>query len=172
MKQPVQSDFLIRDVCLSDAAAIARIYNWYIGNTTVTFEVEPVSDAVMAQRITQAEPNNPWIVLELDSEIIGYAYVTPWKARAAYRQAKETSVYIQPEFAGRGAGLELMRTLIDKIRSEPIHILIAGITLPNDASVALHEKLGFYHVGKFSEVGYKFKQRIDVGYWQLILENK
>jgi L-amino acid N-acyltransferase YncA len=80
-------------------------------------------------------------------------------------------VYIHQEFAGRGAGLKLMRILIDKIRSEPIHVLIAGIALPNDVSVALHEKLGFHHVGTFSEVGYKFKQYIDVGYWQLIMDN-
>ncbi len=171
MSHPSQPEFTIRDASVADASAIASIYNWYIENTTVTFELEPLSDSVMAERIKQAEPNNPWIVLEQEKSVIGFADVTPWKSRAAYRLAKETSVYVRHDSIGRGVGAKLMRTLIDKTLLEPIHVLIAGITLPNVASVALHEKLGFCYVGKFTEVGYKFDQHIDVGYWQLIMDD-
>jgi phosphinothricin acetyltransferase len=167
-----QSDLKIREVSVSDAPDIAGIYNWYIENTSVTFEMEPVTAAVMAERIEQAGPQDPWIVFEKANHVLGYAYAAPWKSRAAYAQAKETSVYVHHKFGGQGIGLALMKNLIDKIRSEPIHVLIAGITLPNSASVALHEKLGFTPVGQFVQVGYKFDQYIDVGYWQLLMERR
>lgn len=167
-----QSDLEIREVSVSDATDIAGIYNWYIENTSVTFEMEPVTAAVMAERIEQAGPHDPWIVFENANHVLGYAYAAPWKSRAAYAQAKETSVYVHHKFGGQGIGLALMKNLIDKIRSEPIHVLIAGITLPNSASVALHEKLGFTPVGQFVQVGYKFDQYIDVGYWQLLMEGR
>ena len=171
MNKSPEFEYQIRAVSLTDVPAIANIYNWYVANTTVTFEVEPVSENTMVQRVKESGDSNPWIVLESAGQILGYAYVSPWKSRAAYAQAKETSVYIHHDFNGRGFGLALMAKLIDKARSEPIHVLIAGITLPNEASVALHEKLGFSHIGRFSEVGFKFDQYIDVGYWQLLIGN-
>ena len=161
----------IREVTSADAPSIVSIYNWYVENSSTTFEVERVTVDAMAIRIQNAGQSNPWIVIEKSGQLLGYAYAAPWKPRAAYAQAKETSVYVRHDAGGQGLGLALMQNLIDKVRNKPIHVLIAGITLPNPASVALHEKLGFSPVGQFKQVGYKFDQYIDVGYWQLLLEN-
>lgn len=162
----------IRKVVSADRKAIAEIYNWYILNSAATFEVEAVSDSDMAKRITQADEDNPWLVAERNGEVVGYAYATPWKARAAYRQSKETSVYVHHEKFGGGVGETLMKSLMEELVHKPIHVLIAGITLPNVASIALHEKLGFQAVGEFKDVGYKFGKYINVGYWQHIMDQK
>ena len=98
--------------------------------------------------------------------VVGYAYATRWRARAAYRESVESSVYLAPEATGRGLGRALYDVLLPELRGSGLHAVIGGITLPNAASVALHEALGFTHVGTFREVGYKFGRRIDVGYWQ------
>jgi|TARA_B100000315_G_scaffold234410_1_gene248384 phosphinothricin acetyltransferase len=160
---------LIRHVTAADAEAIAEIYNWYITNTTITFEEEPVTGDDMAARFARVSEENPWLVLLEDGKLIGYAYAIDWKARSAYRFSKETTVYLHPKYYGGGRGTRLMQALIDEIRKTPIHVLIAGVALPNEASVALHEKLGFRKMGQFEEVGSKFGDKVDVGYWQLIL---
>jgi len=107
--------------------------------------------------------------LEIEGEIVAYAYVSPWNKRAGYRRSKETSVYVHKDHHGNGIGLQLMQALIDEIRNKPVHVLIAGIALPNEASIRLHEKLGYKKIGQFDQVGMKFEKLIDVGYWQLIL---
>lgn len=167
----MQGEDKIREVNETDAYAIAAIYNWYIENTTVTFEVAPVSVAAMRQRIAAAGDSDSWLVLERAGQILGYAYAMPWKTRAAYGRTKETSVYVQHEHNGQGIGRALMTALVDKVRGKPIHVLIAGITLPNPASIALHVRLGFVPIGEFAQVGFKFDRYIDVGYWQLLMEN-
>ena len=159
----------IRPVSPEDAEAVAAIYNWYIANTYITFEEDAVSVADMAQRISSAGPHSPWIVLQGPAGIEGYAYATEWKGRRAYRYSRETSIYLAHDLHGQGRGRKLYQALIEQLRQTPIHVLIAGIALPNDASVALHEKVGFKKIGQFEEVGSKFDQFIDVGYWQLIL---
>tara|TARA_B100002003_G_scaffold251997_1_gene299997 strand:- start:6429 stop:6920 length:492 start_codon:yes stop_codon:yes gene_type:complete len=160
---------LIRHVIPADAEAIAGIYNWYITNTLITFEEEPVTGDNMSARFAMVTDENPWLVLLDDGKPIGYAYAIDWKARSAYRFSKETTVYLHHEYYGGGRGTRLMKALIDEIRKTPIHVLIAGVALPNEASVALHEKLGFRKIGQFEEVGSKFGGKVDVGYWQLIL---
>lgn len=160
---------MIRRAGQQDSAAIARIYNWYIENTIVTFEEVPVTAAAMAQRITVGDDSCPWFVLEEADAVIGYAYATWWKQRAAYRHTRESTVYLDHNALGAGHGRRLYQFLIDELRAEPIHVLVAGISLPNPASVALHERLGFLQVGQMREVGQKFGNFIDVGYWQLIL---
>ncbi len=159
----------IRPVTSDDAEAVAAIYNWYIANTYITFEEDPVSVADMAQRIAGADDNRPWLVMEGPDGIEGYAYATEWKGRCAYRYSRETSIYLAHDLHGGGRGRKLYLALIEQLRQTPIHVLIAGIALPNDASIALHEKMGFEKIGQFAEVGSKFDQFIDVGYWQLIL---
>ena len=159
----------IRPVTIADAAAIADIYNWYIANTFITFEEEALSAEAMAERIQKADANSPWIVLEGDNGVEGYAYATEWKGRCAYRYSRETSIYLDHDLHGRGKGRELYTTLIEQLKNTPVHVLIAGIALPNPTSVALHEKMGFFKIGQFQEVGSKFDQFIDVGYWQLLL---
>ena len=159
----------IRAVNSADAAAIAAIYNWYIAHSCCTFEEEPLSDEQMLQRINLAEADKPWVVLEEGGELLGYAYATLWKPRAAYNRSREVTVYLHRDATGSGRGRLLYQHLIDELRQKPIHSLIASIALPNAGSVALHESLGFAKAGEFSEVGYKFGEFVDVGYWQLIL---
>jgi phosphinothricin acetyltransferase len=161
---------MIRFVSSGDAERICAIYNHYIEHATATFEVEPVAIEDMQERIAAASRDRPWFVYELDTGLAGYAYASPWQSRCAYRFSLETTVYLSPDAVGRGVGTELYRHLIDDIRAQNIHSLLAAIALPNDASVALHEKLGFEKVGQFREVGWKFDQWIDVGYWELIFD--
>lgn len=160
---------------MDDSLEIAEIYNWYIKNTTITFEESTVSAGDMAQRIAVSDATRPWLVLEHSgqdkpgTQLVGYAYAARWKERSAYRFAREVSIYLVPEAQGEGLGLQLYQALIESLRTTEIHSLIAGITLPNDASIALHEKLGFHKVGEFEEVGKKFDNYLNVGYWQLSL---
>lgn len=171
----------IRLATLNDSTVIADIYNWYIENTTITFEEERVDAGEMAHRIAVTDKTRPWFVMEASSEelaeldlpessaLLGYACAVRWKDRSAYRFARETSIYLRPEIHGRGLGLRLYQHLIAALRETDVHSLIAGIALPNDASIALHEKLGYKKVGEFEEVGRKFDNYLNVGYWQLVL---
>jgi len=161
---------MLRAATSADAAAIAAIYNHYILHTIVTFEEEAVSDAEMAQRITEVlAAGRPWLVWEENGRILGYAYACSWKSRCSYRFSLETTVYLDKDATGRGLGTKLYTALIDALRPTKIHALIGGVALPNAGSVALHEKLGFVKIGHFKEVGWKLDQWIDVGYWELIL---
>jgi phosphinothricin acetyltransferase len=160
---------MIRACVAADAAAIATIYNHYVLETVITFEEAPVPTAEMAQRIAEVTARFPWLVAEEDDAIVGYAYAAPWKARSAYRFAVESTVYLAPGHRGRGVGTALYRGLIDALRKLDVHCAVGGIALPNVASVALHEKLGFKKIGQFVEIGRKFDRWVDVGYWELIL---
>ena len=165
----MNTDSLIRKVSEDDSEAIANIYNWYITNSYYTFEEEKLSAQQMADRIKQADELNPWFVMEEEGEIVGYCYAGIWKTRAAYKFSRETTVYLKHGLLGEGRGLRLMKYLVDDMRKKPIHVLIAGIALPNEASIAVHEKSGFEKLGIFAEVGSKFDKYIDVAYYQLIL---
>ena len=161
----------IRAATSADAARICTINNHYIATTTISFEEEPVTPADMAQRLADvAAANLPWLVLLEDDKLIGYAYATKWRVRAAYRYAVESSVYLDPDHAGKGAGTMLYEALLAELRRRGLHLVIGGIAQPNEASVRLHERLGFTKVAHFSEVGLKFGRWIDVGYWQLKLD--
>ena len=160
---------MIRTAVEKDAQAITDIYNFYIKNTVVTFEEEQVPAQEIWSRIESIQKNHPWLVLEEQGQILGYAYGFPWKGRASYRYCCEISVYLHPDQGGKGAGTKLYSELIDRLRALKIHSVIGGIALPNEASVRLHEKLGFKKVAHFSEQGYKFRKWIDVAYWELIL---
>ena len=137
--------------------------------TVITFEEIPVLEAEMAKRIADITSRLPWLVWETDGVIIGYAYASPWKARAAYRHAVESSIYLSPQATGRGLGSRLYTALIADLRQRGLHCVIGGAALPNPASVSLHEKLGFEKVAQFRQVGFKFGQWVDVAYWELML---
>lgn len=161
---------MIRQATTSDAEAIAGIYNHYILETIVTFEEQPVSLSAMAERIDEVTAASlPWIVAEQDGAIVGYAYASRWKGRCAYRFSVETTVYVSTAGSGKGIGTRLYETLLQQLKDSGLHVAIAGIALPNPASIALHEKFGFRKVAQFEEVGFKFGKWIDVGYWQLTL---
>ena len=160
---------MIRSCIESDAAAVCRIYNHFVCNSIATFEEIPVALQDMAQRIGTVIDHLPWLVWEQDGAITGYCYASPWRARAAYRHSVETTVYVSPEFAGHGIGTHLYRELVNRLRGLAIHSAMGVIALPNAASVAVHEKAGFRKAGHLHEIGRKFDQWIDVGYWQLLL---
>ena len=160
---------MIRPATLDDAPAIARIYNHYVLNTTVTFEEVSVSDADMAGRVDSVQSANlPWLVIEEAGEVLGCAYAGKWNARSAYKRTVESTIYLANAATGRGLGSRLYTALFDVLRAQGMHVVLGVIALPNDASIALHERFGFKMVGRFSEVGFKFDRWVDVGYWQLI----
>ena len=160
---------MIREAIQSDAAAISEIYNHFIATSIATFELQPTNSDEMWARMSKHLPEHPWLVFEESGRVLGYAYSSPWKDRAAYSRTLETSIYLHPDAAGKGAGTELYGELIARARSGGYHTLIGGISLPNAASVALHEKMGYEKVAHFKETGWKHDQWIDVGYWQLML---
>ncbi len=160
----------VRAVTPADAGAVAAIYNHYVLQTVVTFEEEPVTSDEMSRRIDEVRAASlPWFVAEHAGAIAGYAYASRWRARSAYRFSSEVTVYLAPEQGRRGIGSALYAELLSALRGSGLHAAIGGIALPNDASVALHEKFGFKKVAHFEQTGFKFNRWIDVGYWQLIL---
>ena len=160
---------MLRHCTPRDAAQICDIYNYYVRETVVTFEESPVLEADMAMRIADVTSHLPWLVWQEEAAILGYAYAAPWKLRAAYRHAVEASIYLTPHATGRGIGSRLYTALIAELRQRGLHCVIGGAALPNPASVALHENLGFHKVAEFREVGFKFGRWIDVAYWELML---
>ncbi len=163
---------MIRPIRENDAKSIADIYNYYIKNTVITFENDMVSEAEIKKRIKEITANLPWIVYESNNEVIGYAYASNWKSRCAYKNSVEATIYLKYNKKEKGVGTLLYNELLKRIKAKKFHTVIGGIALPNEASIALHEKLGFKKVAHFKEVGYKFDKWIDVAYWQLILNNK
>ena len=158
---------VIRPCVHADVPRVCEIYNHYVRETVVTFEEEPIGVAEMALRIANVRQRFPWLVVEADGGIAGYAYASLWKTRSAYRFAVETTIYLAPEHVGRGLGTMLYAELLDTLPDCDVHRAVGGIALPNAASVALHEKLGFRKIGIFDEVGWKFGRWVDVGYWEL-----
>lgn len=160
----------IRPATLADAWAIASIYNHYVRHTVVTFEEEPVSTKVIEQRISTVRGHFlPWLVAENREAVVGYAYAGQFKDRSAYRYCVETAVYLAHGRQGHGIGTRLYSELLEALKVQKIRTAIGIIALPNPASVTLHEKLGFKHIGTLEGVGFKHDQWIDVGYWQKLI---
>ena len=160
---------MIRSVQPDDAQDIASIYNYYIEQTVISFETEPVSLEEMRRRIVEFSEKFPYLVYEEDGKTIGYCYASTWKKREAYCHTVESTVYVDVSFRGKGIGQMLMKRLIEELRAASFHAVIACIAIPNPSSVKLHEKLGFRQVSDFKEVGYKFGQWLDIGDWELLL---
>lgn len=157
----------IRAATAEDAAAIAAIYHHFVTDSAITFETEPVPASEMAERIGAGGDLYPWFVAEADGEgLLGYAYASRFRPRNAYRFAVETTVYLDPKAVRRGIGTSLYDRLLATARAQGFTQAIAAITLPNEASVALHEKVGFRQVGTYHQVGYKLGAWYDVGLWQ------
>jgi len=147
-----------------DAAAIAAIYRPYVEGSRFTFEiVPPDADDIEAR---MANPVHPWLVAEEDGRVLGYASTAPMRNRAAYRWSVETGIYLDPEAQGRGIGRMLLSAHLEFLERQGFVTAIAGIALPNDVSVALHEKLGFSLAGVERGVGFKLGKWVDVGRWQ------
>ncbi len=160
----------IRPVTLEDAGAIVDIYNYFITDTTVTFEVQPLTVEKMAERIREISARFPYFVYEEDGRVLGYCYAHLWKERAAYSKTLETTVYLHKDATHRGIGSLMVNHLVDLCREQGYHALIACITEGNEASVRMHEKLGFRQVSEYKEVGRKFDEWLGVVDLELLLD--
>ncbi|MEM7337635.1 MAG: N-acetyltransferase family protein [Actinomycetota bacterium] len=161
-------DGAIRPATRADAETIAAIYRPFVESTATSFEMTPPSATDMAARIAATLGNGlPWIVADYDGAIAGYAYAAVFRSRPAYVHTRETSVYVADGWRGRGVASRLMTALIDELVELGVTQVIAGITMPNAPSVALHERLGFEPVGVFTGIGRKFDAWHDVGFWQM-----
>ena len=161
---------MIRPVTINDAARIAEIYNYYVADTIITFEEDPVDASEYASRIEAIQARElPSIVWESDGVVSGYAYACPWRTRIAYRFTVESAIYVARDQLGKGIGRQLYAALIDDLRSRNFNSVMGLISLPNPESIKLHERFGFKKVGEHAQVGWKFDRWIDVGVWQLML---
>ena len=158
----------IRRAKPEDAGQIAEIYNYYILNTHHTFETEPLSAQEMLERVAEIGESYPYLVAEENGEILGYVYATQFKLRQAYKHSVEASIYVKNQAKQKGIGSQLYEKLLAELAETDVHTIIAGISLPNEASVRFHEKLGYEKVAHFKEVGYKLGRWVDVGFWEML----
>lgn len=163
------SGLQIRVAEAGDLNALVEIYNHYVTETHVTFDVEPFAVGARTQWFTQFADDGPYrlLVAATDGTVQGYACSTQFKPRPAYDTSVETTVYLHPEQTGQGLGLKLYGQLISDLEDQPgVHRAYGGVALPNDGSVRLHEALGFTRVATFHEVGFKFGKYWDVSWFE------
>ena len=163
----MSSEFELRDARLEDAEALTEIYNHFVLNTWVTFDLDPKPAEYFREQLRAA--TLPWLVCTEGDQVVAYSYASPWKSRCAYERTVESTVYVTPDYARRGIGVSLYRELLARLEEAGTHTVLGGIAVPNDPSIALHKKLGFEQVGRLREVGRKFERWIDVEYWQKLL---
>ena len=152
-----------------DSAACAAIYAPHVEASPTSFEAEAPGPEEMAERIERIGATHPWLVAERNGEVAGFAYACEHRSRAAYRWAVDVSVYVGEADRRRGLGKDLYEELLRRLRAQRFRVACAGVTLPNEASVALHEGLGFVPVGVYRRIGWKQGAWRDVGWWQLDL---
>jgi phosphinothricin acetyltransferase len=163
---------MIRLATVEDASGMAAIYAPFVSRTAISFEAEPPTEAEMAARVAATLPYTPWLVCAAESGVLGFAYASRHRERAAYRWSVDVSVYIDEHVRRRGMARALYTSLLSLVRLQGFYAAHAGITLPNPASVGLHEALGFVPVGIYRLVGYKLGAWHDVGWWQLPLRER
>ncbi len=161
---------VIRLATTSDAAQCAAIYGPHVRESAVSFETDAPSAGEVAERIGRTLERFPWLVCVADDEVIGYAYAGPHRQRAAFQWSVEVSVYVKDGRQREGIGRALYTSLFACLRALGYYKAYAVIALPNDASVGLHEAVGFRHVGTFNDIGYKLGRWHPVGYWELTLQ--
>ncbi|MEE9310649.1 MAG: N-acetyltransferase family protein [Cocleimonas sp.] len=167
---------MIRPAIETDIHDICKIYNHFVENTAISFEEETISLPEMEQRIATQSVDYPWLVYEDKGEdnengkVVAFAYASKWKARSAYRFTLESTIYMSGDAQGKGIGTKLYQALFDELATRSVRSVMAVIALPNPASIAIHEKMGFEKVAHFKEVGFKHDEWIDVGYWQKMFD--
>ena len=172
IKNKKSSSPYIRDITLDDAASVLNIYSPYISDTSITFETEIPSVDDFRRRIASVTAAYPWFVAECDGVVAGYAYASRHKERAAYRWCVDFAVYVSPSFHGNGLGSRLYGELVRVVRALGYYNAFGVISLPNEASVRLHELYGFVKTAHISSAGYKHGAWHDIGYWQLRLREE
>jgi phosphinothricin acetyltransferase len=155
----------------ADGAACAAIYAPAVNDGVASFEEQAPTPQEMTARIERFSAEHPWLVADDDGQVVGYAYATQHRARSAYRWAADTSVYISPDHHRRGIARSLYETLLPLLQEQGMYSACAGITLPNEASVGLHEQMGYQLVGYYREIGYKRGVWLTVGWWQARLRD-
>lgn len=155
---------LVRDATEADLPAVAAIYDAEVAGGHATFDTEPPP-----LDHWRAKLGGPLLVAEDDGVVLGFAYATTYRPRAAYDRTREVSVYLAPAGQGRGLGRALYTELLGRLRAAGIHVVLAVVATPNPASEALHRAFGFEHVGTLPEVGHKFDRWIDTAFWALRL---
>lgn len=152
-----------------DAEACAAIYAPFVTDTYVSFELEPPDVAEMARRIGRYSHSHAWLVAEEGGQVLGYAYASPHRERAAYAKSCDVAVYADARHSRRGIGHALYGELLPRLGERGLHAAFAGIALPNPGSIGLHEAMGFKPVGIYREVGWKLGGWRDVGWWQRLI---
>lgn len=160
----------IRFATPADAPAVHEIYGPFCEDSPISFETERPAVAEIERRIRNIIERFPWLICENESEVLGYAYAGPHRERAAYRWSVDVAIYISGNYRGRGVGTALYTVLFELLRILGYFKAYAGITLPNPASVRLHQRVGFELVGIFKQVGYKSGAWHDVSWWALALQ--
>ena len=164
------SDYTLRQFQWGDVPAITAIYKHYVENTAITFDTEVPSESAIAEKYAHLVAlGHPLIVAELDGRTIGYAYASFYRPRAAYRFTCEDSIYLHPDAKGKGIGKALLTELLLQSRAFGFRQMIAVITADTANSIAIHEKFGFRHVGRYEAVGFKFDHWHDIVHLQLAL---
>lgn len=167
--QTIEENMIIRKVNAGDAAEIAAIYNKYVTDTTITFEVDTLTDDEMLCRIEEISSHFPYYVCEAEGHVVGFCYAHLWKDRAAYSRTLETTIYLSPNCLHHGIGTRLMQKLISDCRELGFSALIACITYGNEASIQMHRALGFEQVSHFRRVGMKLGKMLDVVDFEFLL---
>lgn len=168
---PANQALLIRVATPDDGAALAAIYGPVVRDTATSFETEPPTGEVMAARVASTVATHPYLVAEREGKVVGYAYASKHRERAAYRWSVDVTVYIAPEAHRAGIGRQLYARLLNVLRAQGFRSAFAGIALPNAGSVGLHEAMGFVPVGIYRNVGFKHGAWHSVGWWGLELAN-
>jgi len=159
----------IRSATVADATRCAEIYAPFVNNSWVSFELNAPDNAEMGTRITKALDSHDWLVAEADEEVIGYAYGSEHRARGAYQTSCDVAVYVDSDRKRLGVGRSLYEALLPRLKARKMHAAFAGIALPNKASIALHQAMGFERVGTYQEVGWKMGGWRDVAWFQRLL---
>jgi phosphinothricin acetyltransferase len=165
----VPSSILVRPAVLDDLAALTAIYNHYVVNSTITFDLRPFEPGERRGWFddhASSGRHRLLVAAGADGVVLGYTTTSRWRPKAAYDTTVESSVYCHPDALGRGIGTQLYAALFDAIAAEDVHRVVAGVGQPNPASVALHDRFGFRQVGVFSSVGRKFGKYWDVAWFE------
>ncbi len=158
---------MIRNFDIKDAPQLLAIYNYYVEKSNTTLDIKKASPKAFSSKLAKIKKSFPFLVVENEGKVVGYAYASEWKAKHGYSLTVETTIYIDPSVKGKGFGTQLYRVLISELKKLGYRVAIGCLTLPNAGSVGLHEKMGFIKVAHFPGIAIKFDKKVDVGYWQL-----